>query len=248
MTTTASRRADWLVPAGLILLSLVPAVAGTARLASLASGAAVTPENARFFARPLPVVLHILSVIPYSIIGALQLSPAFRRRHRTFHRIAGRVLIVFGLVAALTGLWMSHFYPWPEGDGQALYAMRLVFGTAMLASIIAGIDAIRRRDFSAHGDWMIRGYAIGLGAGTQVLTHLPWFILVGKPGEATRAVLMGAAWVINIIVAEWVIRGGKASSRQTRSSHSLPGIRPVRSSRGALGVRSTGSVPDPHGT
>ena len=47
-----------------------------------------------------------------------------------------------------------------------------------------------------------------MGAGTQVLTHLPWFILVGTPGESSRAVLMGAGWVINIIVAEWIIRTG----------------------------------------
>jgi hypothetical protein len=53
---------------------------------------------------------------------------------------------------------------------------------------------------------MMRAYAIGLGAGTQVLTHLPWFILVGKPGESSRAVLMGAGWVINLFVAEWIIR------------------------------------------
>jgi hypothetical protein len=52
---------------------------------------------------------------------------------------------------------------------------------------------------------MTRAYAIGVGAGTQVFTHLPWFILFGKPGESRRAFLMGAGWVINVIVAEWII-------------------------------------------
>jgi hypothetical protein len=56
-----------------------------------------------------------------------------------------------------------------------------------------------------------------VGAGTQVLTHLPCFILVGKPGESSRTVLMGAGWVINVIVAEWIIR-----RRMTR-----PGIVPA---------------------
>src|SRR5688572_8155755 len=53
-------RADWLLPAGLIMLSFIPFVAGIFRVVGLASGAEVTPENARFFAVPLPVVLHIL--------------------------------------------------------------------------------------------------------------------------------------------------------------------------------------------
>jgi len=207
--STTSRRSDWLIPAALILLSLVPAIAGTARLAQLASGAQVTAANARFFAQPIPVVLHILVVIPYSMLGAFQFSPGFRRRNRPWHRAAGRVLGLFGLMVALTGLWMALLYPWPEGDGQGVYVERLVFGTAMAASIVLGIDAVRRRDFKAHGAWMIRAYAIGLGAGTQVLTHLPWFILVGKPGESARTVLMGAGWVINVIVAEWIIRRGE---------------------------------------
>jgi uncharacterized membrane protein len=215
MTTTRTpRRSDWMIPTLLILLSLVPAIAGTAKLAALAGGAEVTPENARFFAQPVPVVLHILAVLPYSILGAFQFSPGFRRRNRPWHRAAGRVLGVFGLVAALTGLWMAHFYPWPAGDGNGVYLERLVFGTAMVASIVLGVDAVRRRDFKAHGAWMIRAYAIGLGAGTQVLTHLPWFVLAeGKPGETARAVMMGAGWVINVVVAEWIIRRGQTTVR-----------------------------------
>jgi uncharacterized membrane protein len=204
--TATARRSDWLIPAGLILLSLVAAIAGTARLAELAGDAEVTAKNARFFAQPIPVVLHILVVIPYSIVGAFQFSPGFRRRNRPWHKAAGRVLGMFGLLTALTGLWMAHFYPWPAGDGVGVYAERLVFGTAMLMAIVFGLDAVRRRDFNAHGAWMIRAYAIGMGAGTQVITHLPWFILVGQAGESARTVLMGAGWVINVVVAEWIIR------------------------------------------
>jgi uncharacterized membrane protein len=211
---TTSRRTEVLVPALLILLSIVPATFGTIRLAQLAGGATVTPDNARFFAQPLPVVLHVLAVIPYSIVGAFQFAPSFRRRHRAWHRAAGKVLAGCGLVAALSGLWMAHFYPWPAGDGYALYVIRLVFGSAMFASLVLAIGAIRRRDYAAHGRWMMRAYAIGMGAATQVLTHLPWFILVGKPGESARAVLMGAGWVINVIVAEWAIRQGREARRR----------------------------------
>lgn len=208
MTRAIERhRSDWAIPTALIALSLVPAIAGTARLAQLASHAAVTADNARFFAQPLPVIVHVLSVIPFSILGAFQFPRGFRRRHRRWHRAAGKVLGVCGLLAALSGLWMAQYYPWPVGDGVGVYVERLVFGTAMLMSIAFGLDAVRRRDFDAHGAWMICAYAIGMGAGTQVLTHLPWFIFVGgRPGESARTVMMGAGWVINVIVAEYIIR------------------------------------------
>jgi uncharacterized membrane protein len=198
--------AGWLIPVGLLMLSFIPIAAGAFRLTELAGGAAITPANARFFAAPLPVVLHIVSVTIYSLLGAFQFAPAFRRRHPAWHRAAGRILIPSGLAAALSGLWMSHFYPLPEGDGVILYGLRLLFGTVMLGSILLGVAAILRRDFVQHGNWMMRGYAIGLGAGTQALTQLPWFLLVGKPDEFTRALLMGAGWVINLVVVEWVIR------------------------------------------
>ncbi|MFI6601458.1 DUF2306 domain-containing protein [Nonomuraea sp. NPDC050536] len=201
-----SGRLTWFVPTGLILLSIVPMVAGAIRLTELAGGAAITPENARFFAAPLPVVLHIIAVGLYSVLGAFQFAPRFRRRRPGWHRAAGRLLVACGLVAALTGLWMTLFYPRPVGDGDLLAGFRLVFGTAMFVSIVLGLAAIRRRDIARHRAWMIRGYAIGLGAGTQVLTNLPWFLFFGTPGEFPRALLMAAGWLINLAVAERAIR------------------------------------------
>ena len=219
-----STRADWLIPTALIVLSLVPAIAGTVRVVELAHGAAITDANARFFAAPLPVLLHIPAVIVYSMLGALQFAPAFRRRHRGWHRSAGRVLAPCGLLVALSGLWMAHFYPWPAGDGVALYVERIILGSAMAVSIVLALLAIRRRDFVAHGAWMIRGYAIGLGAGTQVLTHLPWFMFAdSKPGEFPRALMMGAGWGMNVMLAEWIIRRARTRERAVGA-----GVAPVR--------------------
>lgn len=204
-------RSDWLVPAALIALTLVPALGGAARMAQVLGDAPVTAQNARFLADPLPVMLHIPSAIIYGMLGAFQFSRGFRRRHRAWHRKAGRLLVPAGLLVAISGLWMTLTYPWPAGDGVLVYAERLVFGTAMLGAVVLGVEAIRRRDFASHGDWMTRAYAIGLGAGTQVFTHLPWFILAeGWPGELPRAVMMGAGWVMNVVVAEFIIRGRAA--------------------------------------
>ncbi|MEP6762863.1 MAG: DUF2306 domain-containing protein [Gemmatimonadaceae bacterium] len=217
-----STKKDWLIPAGLIALSLVPAAAGIARLAQLAGGANITAENARFFAMPLPIILHIPAVVVYSMLGAFQFSPDFRRRNRKWHRTAGKVLALCGLLAATTGLWMARFYPSPPGDGELVYLERLVFGSAMCVSIALGLNAIRTRDFSAHGAWMTRAYAIGLGAGTQVLTHLPWFLFVDmKPGELPRGVMMGAGWVINVVIAEWIIRNRMIHSKVVLATRAI---------------------------
>ncbi|WP_036335435.1 DUF2306 domain-containing protein, partial [Modestobacter caceresii] len=206
MATSSASRRQWWVAAGLVLLSLVPVLAGAVRVAELAGDPAVTAANARFVASPGPVVAHIVSATLYSLLGAFQFVPHIRRRRPGWHRAAGRVLVPAGLVAALSGLWMTLVYARPPADDVLLTPIRLFFGVAMAGCIVLGVLAILRRDVLAHRAWMARGYAIGLGAGTQVLTHLPWVLLGGEPGGTGRVVAMLAGWVINLAVVEWALR------------------------------------------
>jgi hypothetical protein len=201
-----SPRSQWLVPIGLIFLTLIPILAGASRLNQLTGGAAITVHNSRFFDSPIPVVTHIVTVTLFSIVGAFQFVPALRRGRRSWHRLAGRVLIPTGFLVALSGMWMAAFYPHPVGDGPALVVIRLIFGSAMLASLVLAIRAIVRRDFVVHGAWMTRAYAIAVAAGTQAILLIPGSIAFGSTDEASRAVIMGGSWVINLAVAEYVIR------------------------------------------
>ena len=110
---------------------------------------------------------------------------------------------------------MTLFYPWPAGDGALLAVFRLLLGSAMVASIILGVTTIRRGDVRRHRAWMTRGYALGLSAGTQVLTLAAGELIAGPPSELSRALLMGAAWLINLAVAEWAIRTRLAPRSRT---------------------------------
>jgi len=215
-TPAPPSRRGRLVPALLLLLAAVPAVAGSLRLAEVASGAEATPDNARFLAAPWPVGLHIVGATLFCVLGAFQFSADFRRRRPVWHRRVGWGLVPSGLVAAASGLWMNAFFALPAHDGALLGALRFLFGSAMLGSLLLGLVAVMRRDFTRHGAWMLRGYAIGMGAGTQVLTLAPWQLLFGPPQELPRALLMGAAWVINLAVAEWIIRGGRSAHPAAR--------------------------------
>lgn len=200
-------RLEWLIAAGLIVLALIPSLAGGLRLGELASGAAETAENARFVRMPLPVVAHILAALVYSLVGAFQFLPRFRRRHLGWHRFAGRYLLFpAGLIVAGSGLWMTAFYDVPPVDGLALQLSRFAVGGLMLAFLVLGIAAVSRRDVRSHRAWMIRAYALALGAGTQVLTSAPFMVVFGAPDEFWRLVQMDAGWILNMLIAEVVIR------------------------------------------
>src|SRR5688500_18666113 len=104
-------RSAWLIPAGLLFLGLLPLLGGALRLTELIAGAEITKDNARYFAAPLPIVLHVISCSAYFVLGALQFSPALRSKASSWHRTAGRILIPAGLVSAATGMWMAVTYP-----------------------------------------------------------------------------------------------------------------------------------------
>ncbi len=195
----------------LLLLSAVPIAAGAVRLLGLAFGSVVTPENARFVAMPLPVVLHILSATVFCVLGAFQFDSAVRRRTPRLHRSAGRVAVPCGIAAALTGLWMTGGYAIPaELQGKLLYGVRLLVGLAMTLAIFASVRAVMQGRIAQHKAWMVRAYALGQGAGTQVLILLPVTLLAGAPTPLLRDVLMASAWGLNVALGEWLIRRRRA--------------------------------------
>jgi Predicted membrane protein (DUF2306) len=168
----------------------------------------------------LPVVLHIVSATAFATLGPLQFAAGFRRRWPAWHRVAGRLLVGCGLLVGLTGLWMTLFYAPPNNSGLLLFASRIVFGSAMVVSIVIGLAVILRRNVQSHRAWMARGYAIGLGAATQMLVLMVAGIVAGPPNEFTHDSLMALSWVINLAIAEWAIRRRRAPHRRTASPSS----------------------------
>jgi len=192
------------------MLSFVPVAAGVVRLSGLAGGAnggGITPKNARFMAMPAPVVLHIVCASLFCVLGALQFDSALRQRFPRLHCINGRVAAPCGIVAALTGLWMTAAYAIPEAlQGPLLYGVRMVVGLAMTLAVTLSIRAVLQRRIAQHKAWMVRAYALGQGAGSQVLILLPVTLLAGAPTFIFRDALMASAWGLNMVFAEWVIR------------------------------------------
>ncbi|MFN8535439.1 MAG: DUF2306 domain-containing protein [Dehalococcoidia bacterium] len=203
---SSSRSGGWVGPLGLVALCALPLFMGALRLVALAGGPEILPNNARFASAPLPVVLHIVGAVVLAIAGAFQFAAGFRRRRPGWHRVAGRFVTICGLLVGLSGLWMTLFYSRAAGSGDLLYAFRLLFGSAMVVAIVLGFVAIRRGDVRGHRAWMTRGYAIGLGAGTQAITLAAGELIAGPPDELGIGLLNGAGWVINLAVAEWAIR------------------------------------------
>jgi uncharacterized membrane protein len=215
MAAADAWRRAWL-PLGVVVLAFIPIVAGSFRLAQLLAGAGGMEPDARFDAAPAAVVVHIAASIIYVLLGGLQFSRRLRRR-RTWHRRAGRLLVPLGLAIALSALWMTLLYERKEGTGDLLYGVRLLVASYMAAALALGFAAIRRGDVSVHRGWMIRAYALALGAGTQAFTVGFGEAMFGS-GVIRTDLMMSAGWALNLAIAELIIsrsrRPGRGRDRQ----------------------------------
>lgn len=193
----------WLI-AGLLLVAAMPLTFGFLRLLQLAGLSDAMPPAP---VSPMPLILHIVGALLYAVLGAFQFSASIRRRWPSWHRASGRVALAGALFVAFSALWLTASYVEATFPDLLLAGFRVVAASAMLASILLGVAAVLRRDLPRHGEWMMRSYALGLGAATQMLVLMAAAMITGEsPTDLNRALLMALAWGINIVCVEWAIR------------------------------------------
>lgn len=116
---------------------------------------------------------------------------------------------------AASALWLTVFFPPQPGSGPLLFLLRLVVAPAVVGGLVLGVAAVRRGDVAAHRAWMTRTYAVALAAGTQVVTEGIGGALFGH-GPLALDASRGAAWVVNLAVAEWALRRSVARPSRPR--------------------------------
>mgnify|MGYP000849100597 CR=1 FL=1 len=202
----------------LLALVVIPALGGAARLVELAGGPTTLPPKPQVTEAPVALIVHIVSGVAFAVVGSFQFLPPSTERARARHRASGRVVGVLGVAVAVSALWMNEVGPRATAAAQLLHAVRLMAGLGMLACLVPGVRSIRRGDVRSHRVWMARSYAIAFGAATQVFTIGIGEAVAGR-SEMMNAVMIGAAWIINLALVEATVgsRGGRRALPGTDS-------------------------------
>ena len=193
----------------LFLLAIIPVLTGVVVLQSMQHGDLNALSDPAAIVRrasyPWAIIGHILGGSAMLILGFSQFSSRLRRAVPRLHRWVGRVLVGAGAYFALSGLVMNASAK-AQADSVLYNSAQNVMAGVFLAMLFLGIRAIRQRRVADHRAWMMRSYAITLGAATQTVLLLPVFLLFGPPLGVLADLVFISAWGVNLAVAEWVIR------------------------------------------
>jgi uncharacterized membrane protein len=160
------------------------------------------PNDEHFARYILPLRLHIAGGIGALLAGPWQFSQELRARALNLHRWMGRVYLLGVALGSIAGFAMALV------SKQGL-PTHLGFGSLAVLWFFTGLQAyrtIRRGNFEAHRQWMIRNYALSLAAVTLRL-YLPLMMIVLHwPFPRTFTTASWLCWVPNLLVAEWMVR------------------------------------------
>ncbi len=165
------------------------------------------PFNVRYVLNPLATWLHLLPALCIAAAGPLQFIRRVRNKQRKLHRVSGRVYLICGVIGAVSGLYLGAVHPFSgwNGPGANEGFATIFFASFTLFCLVKAFTTVRRRQFAAHREWVIRSWALMLGIGTER-------ILLGVMMNVTDidlSVLFGLTfWMaaaINIPAAEYWI-------------------------------------------
>jgi hypothetical protein len=98
-----------------------------------------------------------------------------------------------------------------------LFLVMVGFGTLALVWPLTAALAFaraRQRRFDEHRAWMMRSYSLTFAAATVRLAGLPILVLTPNPIVAITCTFW--SWILNLVVADWVVRRRSAVGAPNR--------------------------------
>jgi uncharacterized membrane protein len=196
----------WVGIAVLIITLMISVIMRTSGLNDFfKTGQVPHPETIDFgYAKnPVLTLLHILPGAVFILLGAMQFIKPLRSRHIKIHRLSGKIYIVLGFLIGITAILMGFKIQY--GGITELSAV-LVFGTWFLFSLGTAYIKIRRRNYAAHREWMIRAYSIGMAVATMRPIIGLFFAFTHIRFQDFFGITFWIAFILHAAVAESWIR------------------------------------------
>lgn len=121
------------------------------------------PFNDRYTANPWQTLAHTASGLVFAVLGPLQFMAPLRRRFPLVHRMSGRLFLPVGILSGVAAFAITLSFPMWGGAQNT--AISLAASAFMVFCFVFAFRLVRQRQFARHREWMIRGFALGIGVG-----------------------------------------------------------------------------------
>jgi uncharacterized membrane protein len=163
----------------------------------------------------LAFAAHVLLAAVISLGGAIQLIPQIRDRVIAVHRWNGRVFMLAGAVAAVSGLymnWVRHANGGPVNSyGVTLNAVLILLCVAM------AWRAVHSGDIDRHRRWALRAFVVMSGVLFKRLASFGWGVLApGVNPPVMEYVFEFGSYLIPLAVLELYLRAKASPSRNAK--------------------------------
>lgn len=192
------------VPAALFFCTLLTIILALVQVVQIPLGA-LPEDSLRLSVVPIWHFMHVLGGATFGILGPIQFGRVLMHKYGRLHRVMGRVFVAAGAMMSLSSL--SLLWHFPDTYSLAMNSGRLLFGIALGVALAVAMRAVRKRDFTRHRNWMIRAYAIGMGATSVTMVFFPIYVITGAPptGLASDIIFLGS-WAACVVLAESLVR------------------------------------------
>ena len=167
------------------------------------------PLGKRFAEYITPLLFHAGGGIVALSLGPWGFWGLFRNKYLHLHRWMGRIYLLAVLVGSIAGLYLA---------ATAFGGLPTRIGFGMLGALWLTTGAlaylqIRQGKVQVHREWMIRNYALTFSA-VMLRIWLPLFFALGYEFPEAYTTVAWLCWVPNLLVAEIIIRNGRALTQR----------------------------------
>ena len=148
--------------------------------------------DGRYGDHPATTRLHVVGGALFLLLAPFQFVRRIRSRRPTLHRWSGRLLIIIAFATGLPGLWLGLAVPF-AGNGERLVIS--LAGILFLGALVTGYFAARRRDFTRHRAWMLRGYAAAAAISTVRLAAAALDLFLTPLGFRPETIFVISLWL-----------------------------------------------------
>lgn len=151
---------------------------------------------------PVAFWLHVIGAAVALALGVAQFASGLRMKHPSVHRWTGRAYATAVLFGAPAGLILAL-------NANGGFVTQSGFSLLALAwgiTTFVAVRHVRNGRYVLHSQWMVRSYALALGAVTLRL-QVPFLVnMLETDYTGVLPIIAWSSWVPNILIAEWMIR------------------------------------------